>query len=97
MRRLRRTTNEVIVCELPDVLRLRCRDCDEVWAGTEVVPCRCGSDDLAVESLNATLGELRRTEARVAHLVNAIEDHVGHLTDTGKPFDNQPRFAQSSV
>lgn len=89
--------NEVIVCELPDVLRLRCRDCEEIWAGTQVVPCACGSDDLVVESLNATLGELRRTEARVAHLVNAIEDHVGHLCDTGKTFETAPRFAESTV
>lgn len=67
---------ETIVCELPDVVRLRCRRCDEIWAAAAIEGCRCGSADVATESLNETLGALAAAEARVDQLLSGISEHV---------------------
>jgi hypothetical protein len=76
---------DTIICELPDVVRLRCRACDEIWAALEEEICRCGSSDVATESLNEILRSLAQAEERVDQLLYGIREHVQYLrTEHGR-------------
>lgn len=70
---------KTIICELPDVLRLRCRRCDEIWAATRFEGCRCGSRDVAAESLNESVQSLAAAEEKIEQLLYGISEHVTFL------------------
>ena len=65
----------------PDVYRITCGDCGRVWASVfaETGCGRCGSDELAMESMDGKSRELAQARVEAETLLSGIMSHLERL------------------